>query len=423
MGGVSSKKTPAADPAAARHAANRAKAQNQVSAKDKAILELKASRDRLKKYQKQLEAESTTLEANARQLLAKKQKDRAMLCLKMRKFKLQQIAQADTHLLNVHTMIDSVEWETQQLQIFEGLKAGNSVLDAIHKEMTIEAVEDLMLETQEAQAHADEISRMLGGALTVEDEDAVLAELAEIERGEAAALEAQLPIAPDDMLLTLPEAPTAAPEKPKKSLVSAQILTPHSETHGMKVVSACVHGPSRPCFLCPAAEPSLYGELRMKPSTPGTGPAIHLVKIEWLKPHEAIVSRDKIESLTAATLSWGGYLEPLLVDRQTGAILDGHHRYTVGLELQLRQLPVILVDYLDDASITVHVWPGSRLQSLSKQDVVLMALSPHTFPPKSSQHKYPFALGKIAVPLRLLEDRARYAGMYAPASRHVPHRA
>ncbi|KDO32084.1 hypothetical protein SPRG_03304 [Saprolegnia parasitica CBS 223.65] len=208
MGGVFSKKTPApANAAAERHAANRAKAQQQVSSKDKAMLELKASRDRLKKYQKALEVESATLESKARQLLAKKQKDRAMLCLKMRKFKLQQIEQADTHLLNVHQMIGSVEWESQQLQIFEGLKAGNSVLDAIHKEMTIEAVEDLMLETQEAQAHADEISRILGGALSTQDEDAVLAELAEIE---AAAFEAQLPIAPDDVLVApLPEAPTA----------------------------------------------------------------------------------------------------------------------------------------------------------------------------------------------------------------------
>ncbi|EQC28146.1 hypothetical protein SDRG_14103 [Saprolegnia diclina VS20] len=213
MGGVFSKKTPApaTNAAAERHAANRAKAQQQVSSKDKAMLELKASRDRLKKYQKALEAESATLESKARQLLAKKQKDRAMLCLKMRKFKLQQIEQADTHLLNVHQMIGSVEWESQQLQIFEGLKAGNSVLDAIHKEMTIEAVEDLMLETQEAQAHADEISRILGGALSTQDEDAVLAELAEIEAAETAALEAQLPIAPDDVLVAaLPEVPAAS---------------------------------------------------------------------------------------------------------------------------------------------------------------------------------------------------------------------
>lgn len=46
-----------------------------------------------------------------------------------------------------------------------------------------------------------EISRLIGGSLTVEDEDAVLSELAEIEQMEADALAA-----------ALPEAPTAAIE-------------------------------------------------------------------------------------------------------------------------------------------------------------------------------------------------------------------
>lgn len=55
------------------------------------------------------------------------------MALKVRKFKEQQIAQADSHLLTVLGMIDTVEWETQQLKVLEGLKAGNSVLDSIHK--------------------------------------------------------------------------------------------------------------------------------------------------------------------------------------------------------------------------------------------------------------------------------------------------
>jgi hypothetical protein len=41
--------------------------------------------------------------------------------------------QADEHLIQVLGMLDTVEWETQQLQVFEGLKAGNSILNAIHK--------------------------------------------------------------------------------------------------------------------------------------------------------------------------------------------------------------------------------------------------------------------------------------------------
>ncbi|ETV94728.1 hypothetical protein H310_11695 [Aphanomyces invadans] len=182
----------------ARQTANRQRAQNQVSSKDKAVLELKASRDRLKKYQALLEQEAAQLTEKAKQLLEKKLRDRAKLCLQLRKFKQQQIEQADTHLMNVLHMVDSVEWESQQLQIFEGLKAGNSVLDAVHKEMTVEAVEELMLDTHEAQARADEIGRLIGGSLSVDDDESILDELAAIEALEAEALDAQFPVVPVD---------------------------------------------------------------------------------------------------------------------------------------------------------------------------------------------------------------------------------
>ncbi|KAG1710602.1 hypothetical protein DVH05_013326 [Phytophthora capsici] len=128
--------------------------------------------------------------------------DRAKLALKLKKYKEQQMHQADEHLIQVLGMLDTVEWETQQLQVFEGLKAGNSILNAIHKEMTVEAVEELMLETEEAQATANEISRIIGGSLTVEDEDAVLSELAEIEKLEADALAVAMPEAPTTTLET-----------------------------------------------------------------------------------------------------------------------------------------------------------------------------------------------------------------------------
>lgn len=165
--------------------------------------------------------------------------DRAKLALKVKKFKEQQMKQADEHLLTVLEMLDTVEWETQQLKVFEGLKAGNSILNAIHQEMSVEAVENLMLETEEAQETANvrlssnrgdrpgrsysrgcgawrwrltvrpwhvcghlgvtmkqEISRLIGGSLTLEDEDAVLLELAEIEALEAEKLAFALPEAP-----------------------------------------------------------------------------------------------------------------------------------------------------------------------------------------------------------------------------------
>ncbi|KAL0592628.1 hypothetical protein ABG067_000192 [Albugo candida] len=130
---------------------------------------------------------------------------------------------------------------------------------------------------------------------------------------------------------------------------------------------------------------------------------IVLADIKWLKPHEHVVSWDRVEGLRKATLRWNAYMEPLLVDSKTGAILDGHHRYHVGLRIHLRTVPVVLVDYLEDESITVDVWPNCGRDSLTKEEVIRMSLSEDVFPPKTSRHKFSDDLPPISV----LLDRLR----------------
>ena len=78
----------------------------------------------------------------------------------------------------------------------------------------------------------------------------------------------------------------------------------------------------------------------------------------------------------------GGYTKPLIVDKQTGAILDGHHRHSIAFLLGLKQVPALCVDYLNDERIEVGVWPNSGLKTLSKEEVVSMSLSGLCFPPK-----------------------------------------
>lgn len=131
---------------------------------------------------------------------------------------------------------------------------------------------------------------------------------------------------------------------------------------------------------------------------------VQLVDISWLKAHEEIVSHDRVRGLKKATISWDAYTEPLLVDIKTGAILDGHHRYTVGVQLRLKQLPAVLVDYLGDTTITVDVWPGCGRSTLTKDEVIAMALSPNVFPPKTSRHRFTESLPPISIPLSVLRQ-------------------
>lgn len=132
---------------------------------------------------------------------------------------------------------------------------------------------------------------------------------------------------------------------------------------------------------------------------------IHLVDLPWLKPHEEVVSEKHVEDLLQATLGWGAYVSPLLVDRTTGAILDGHHRYHVGKRLGLTRVPAVLVDYMGDHEITVDVWDGCGLKSLTKHQVLAMAISDKVFPPKTSKHTFVDSLPPIKVPLKTLKGK------------------
>jgi hypothetical protein len=130
---------------------------------------------------------------------------------------------------------------------------------------------------------------------------------------------------------------------------------------------------------------------------------VTLVDLDWLKPHEEIKTRNR-DKLLDMTKRWGGFTKPLLVDSATGAILDGHHRYSVALSLSLKRVPVILIDYLTDDEITVEVWPGCGLDEITKQDVIDMSVGDGLYPAKTSKHTIANHMPPIHI---LLEDLER----------------
>ncbi|MEE3269968.1 MAG: transcriptional regulator [Candidatus Thermoplasmatota archaeon] len=132
---------------------------------------------------------------------------------------------------------------------------------------------------------------------------------------------------------------------------------------------------------------------------------VELVPVETLLPHEK-VEEHRVDNLEKMTLRWRAYTKPLLVDRKTGTILDGHHRTKVALRLELLCLPCVLVDYLDDDGVSLSVWPNSDRESLHKEEVIEAALSGNLFEPKTSRHMFSDHLPPISVPLTRLQQPA-----------------
>jgi len=128
---------------------------------------------------------------------------------------------------------------------------------------------------------------------------------------------------------------------------------------------------------------------------------VELVTLSWLKPHEEVKPKN-VDVLHEMTLRWNAYTKPLLVDRETGTILDGHHRYHVAMRIGLSRIPAILVNYMSDDGIELDVWPASELRTLTKQQIIEKALSGDVFPPKTSRHRFSDHMPPIAVPLDVL---------------------
>ena len=135
------------------------------------------------------------------------------------------------------------------------------------------------------------------------------------------------------------------------------------------------------------------------------GMEVELVPLEVLRPHEQVIER-KVDQLERMTHRWNAYTKPLLLDRTTGTILDGHHRYQVAQRIDLQCVPCVLINYLEDDSIDLDLWPNSGRDSISKQDVVDAALSGELMPPKTSRHRLSDHLPPIAVPLSRLRQPA-----------------
>lgn len=172
----------------------------EVTSKDRAVLDLKNSKDRLKKFKKKLEVESEKLTDQAKQHIRDKRRDRALLLLKLKKMKENEVENIDKQLLTVMEMIDNIEWESINIQALKALREGNNALNKLHSEMSYEDVVNLLDETNEAIETENQINQLLAGQLTTEDEEALARELAEL-MGENIAT-------PESITLNLPDAPT-----------------------------------------------------------------------------------------------------------------------------------------------------------------------------------------------------------------------
>jgi charged multivesicular body protein 6 len=186
-----------------------------ISATDRAMLDLKNSRDKLTKYKNQLEQDETKLVARAKAAKAKGDTKNALMLLKIRKIKLREVETVEGQLLNVLQLVQTIDSTQNTAQMLAAMKQGKETLKRMHEETTVDDILDLMDEIQEQHELEREMNQVFENVpeLSVEDEAAVEAELeALIMGGEQTEQEIKLPEVPNTT--PLPVAPnTKLPEQ------------------------------------------------------------------------------------------------------------------------------------------------------------------------------------------------------------------
>lgn len=121
-----------------------------------------------------------------------------------------------------------------------------------------------------------------------------------------------------------------------------------------------------------------------------------LLDISLLKPHERFVPKN-VGTLISKFKKDSSIVTPLLIEKETYVILDGHHRYFALKQLGCTKVPVFLVKYRNNDKIIVT--SNTEGEPITKDDVIQAGLSGNMMASKTSRHF--IAPGLIVFPVAL----------------------
>ena len=86
--------------------------------------------------------------------------------------------------------------------------------------------------------------------------------------------------------------------------------------------------------------------------------------------------------------------KPLIIDKKYHIVLDGSHRYAYLKSHGYTYAPVIIVDYESDligvGNNLINRLTNQKNSTITKDDVISMALSNNLFNPRTTRHFFPF---------------------------------
>ena len=130
----------------------------EINQEERALLDCKICRDKIKKYIKSLEKNSSLKKEKAKEALKNGNKDRAKLYLRQSKMYQEQVKTADGQLEMIETQISQIENAQSQRDALSVLKQGNEVLQNLQKEVNVEKFQKVADDMNELKEQQDELT-------------------------------------------------------------------------------------------------------------------------------------------------------------------------------------------------------------------------------------------------------------------------
>ncbi|EKF26054.1 hypothetical protein MOQ_010270 [Trypanosoma cruzi marinkellei] len=150
-----------------------------ITSSDRAQLELKLQRDRLMAAIKRYEVVAQEERSKASDFLRSGNRRKALYCLKRERIQRSQVNSVNDMLDNVQRLLDTVEFNQIEVEVFDALKGGKDELSKLNSMLNVDDVAQLMDDVEETVEEARRINDILAQPLDgyVGDDDALLAEL------------------------------------------------------------------------------------------------------------------------------------------------------------------------------------------------------------------------------------------------------
>lgn len=148
-----------------------------VTAQDKAILSLKQQRDKIKIYQKKVDANLEKDKELTIKLYQSGYQERALIIMRRKKCMEDILKRTDQQLNTLEQLVSDIEFTQIEVSVVEGLKVGTEAMKQLNSLMNIDDIQQMMEENAEAAEKQKEISDLLSNSMVRFDEKELLDEL------------------------------------------------------------------------------------------------------------------------------------------------------------------------------------------------------------------------------------------------------